>query len=110
MAATATYHIGASFLTGQPRTNYSDTDMESNLGRLGGIVRAVYPNSTLARSPHFNQHRVQSYEDYNPEWVNFLNQIKQNQIDFRNIDLVELRAFPAERAEALRNAALGIQI
>lgn len=36
--APAKYHIGASYLTGAPRADYNNTDMEHFLGRLGTFI------------------------------------------------------------------------
>ncbi|XP_077264311.1 uncharacterized protein LOC143898601 [Temnothorax americanus] len=52
MQQPARYHIGASYLTGLPRMDYTDTDMESYLGRLGTFINTLYKKSTIAKSPH----------------------------------------------------------
>jgi hypothetical protein len=62
------YHIGASYLTGRPRADYSDSRWDFVMGRLGLFINTLYPKSTLAKSPHFDTARVQTYEDYSEEW------------------------------------------
>lgn len=73
------YHIGASYLTGNPRVNYADTDMEQFLGRLGTFITTLYKNSTLAKSPHMAISRVESYEDYDADFKNTLIRVQQAQ-------------------------------
>lgn len=72
MAAPASYHIGAHYLTGSPRAAYDDSTWTTVQGRLGTFIRSMYLQSTLAKSPHFTETAVVSADDYDPEWKNFL--------------------------------------
>lgn len=58
IAEPSRYHIGAQYLTGVARSDYSDMFYESYLGRLGTYVRRMFAKSTLAASPqlHNNDH------------------------------------------------------
>lgn len=76
MEDLASHHIGASYLTGSARAAYSDTQNEMYLGRLGTYMRNMFPKATLTASPHLTQMKVESYEDYSPEWNNTLLQYK----------------------------------
>lgn len=76
LASLAKYHIGASYLTGEPRVTYSDSDNDAYLGRLGTYIRKMFSKSTLAQSPHLAQSKVESYEDYSPEWDQILTQFR----------------------------------
>lgn len=64
MSNPVAYHIGASYLTGTTRADYTDTEMELYLGRLGTFITTLYKNSTIAKSPHMQIARVESYEDF----------------------------------------------
>lgn len=102
--ALSSYHIGASYLTGVNRALYSDTQNDAYLGRLGTYMRAMFPKATLTASPHLTQVKVESYEDYSPEWHNTLTQYKllatQNASDaMRNI---HAQALSAEDLQALK--------
>lgn len=65
----AEHHIGASYLTGNERAAYSDSDYDHYLGRLGGYMMTMYPRSTLMNSPHLAKERIESYPDYSPDFV-----------------------------------------
>lgn len=83
MKNPAAYHIGASYLTGLPRADYADTEMESYLGRLGTFITTLYKNSTIAKSPHMVIARVESYEDYDADFKATLIRIQQAQATAR---------------------------
>lgn len=70
------HHIGASYLTGTARADYSDSDCDAYLGHLGTYIRKMFGRSTLAQSPHLAQSKVESYEDYSPEWKQALTQFR----------------------------------
>lgn len=76
LEAPATFHIGASYLTGHPRADYQDTDMNSYLGRLGTFINTLYKQSTLAKSPHLVIARVESYDDYDADFKALLGRIQ----------------------------------
>lgn len=71
-ANPASYHIGALYLTGQPRVAYSDTENNTLLGRVLTFLRVMYASSTLTASPHCSRERMESYSDYNVEFFNAL--------------------------------------
>lgn len=71
-ANPASYHIGAQYLTGQARINYSDSENDNLLGRVATFLRVMYPSSTLTQSPHCARDRMESYSDYNVEFFNAL--------------------------------------
>lgn len=77
LAEPARYHLRALYLTGSPRTNYADTDMESYMGRLGTFINVLCKNSTLAKSSYFQTARVESYEDYDAGFKILLGRIRQ---------------------------------
>lgn len=76
MANLVGHHIGASYITGAPRSDYSDASCDMFLGRLGTYIQRMFAKSTLAQSPHLVQSKVKSYEDYPPEWDSALVQFK----------------------------------
>lgn len=78
LRAPAKFHIGASYLTRADKADYNDQEMGGYLGRLGTFVCCMFPKSTLASSPHLEKPKVQSYEDYSPEWETLLTQYKIN--------------------------------
>lgn len=71
------YHIEALYLTGEARADYSDTDCDSYLGRLGTFINTLYKNSTLAKSPHLAAAKVESYADYDVNFKNCLTRMQQ---------------------------------
>lgn len=83
IARPAYYHIGASYLTGSARADYNDTDCNSYLGRLGTFINTLYKNSTLAKSPHITQAKVESYDDYDADWRAILGRIQAAQATAR---------------------------
>ena len=83
-AEPAKYHIGALFLTGEHRIAYDESSATGILGRVGTYIRNVLGRSTLARSPHFQEDKVQSYDDYSPEFVNAINAIKTTSVTQTN--------------------------
>lgn len=89
------FHIRASYLTGVPRADYSDTDCEHFLGRLGTFITTLYKNATVAKSPHLVPSKVESYEDYDADFKSSLIRIQQAQAVARG-KLTE------EQVEALR--------
>lgn len=103
--APATFHIGASYLTGNPRANYQDTGMEAYLGRIGTFIRQIFGRSTLAASPHLEVHKVESYEDFDPDWQQLLQSYKlQSQQNARNAlnSIVQMEGLTDEAILALR--------
>ena len=83
------YHVGAMYLCNAKATEYTDSQMEMYLGRIGTFVRTFFATTTLCQSPHLTQANVSGYEDYNIDWANACNQFKINQ---RNNDKVMRRA------------------
>ena len=76
-ASPASYHIGAKYLTGNARADYNDK-YDLVLGRLGTFARVNYKSSTLVKSPHLSEMKVQSYLDFDPVFKKQLNHLKQN--------------------------------
>lgn len=72
MRAPIKYHIRASYLTGDTRADYVDTDMEQYLGRLGTFITILHKNSTLAKSPYIAPAQVENYEDYDANFRDIL--------------------------------------
>jgi len=68
MAAPAKFHIGAEYLTGQVREQYSDSKQDNILGRIGTYIATVMPKSTLAASPHIKGNKYQTYTDYSADF------------------------------------------
>lgn len=65
------FHLGARYLTGAPRADYDDAQWNGVLGRLGSFICNVFPQSTLAKSPHLmkdNRKTYQDYDDYNAQF------------------------------------------
>lgn len=89
MRSPVTYHIGASYLTGQARADYQDTDMNSYLGRLGTFINTLYKQSTLAKSPHMVPAKVESYDDYDADFKANLGRIQTVQTHARGRVLEE---------------------
>ena len=77
-ASPASYHIGAKYLTGNARADYNDAKHDLVLGRLGTFARVNYKSSTLVKSPHLSEMKVQSYPDFDPVFKEQLNHLKQN--------------------------------
>lgn len=81
---------------------------ESYLGRLGTYVRRMFAKSTLAASPHLTQVKVESYDDFSPEWDQFLIQLKaaaaQASASARVIIEEASQAMPLAEAEAIKMA------
>ncbi|CAH0386705.1 unnamed protein product [Bemisia tabaci] len=75
-ANRASFHIGAAYLTGQPRIQYNASEAEQWMGRLGMFIDIMSPKSTLAKSPHFSVDRIQSYADFSTDFENDLNSYK----------------------------------
>lgn len=75
-ANRAAYHVGAQYLTGRQREAYDDNDNERVLGRLGAYIWVYRRNSTLARSPHLAESKIESYEDYDGTWKSWLVDIR----------------------------------
>lgn len=104
-AAPASYHIGASYLTGRPRANYQDTAMEAFLGRVGTFIRQIFGRSTLAAYPHLEVHKVESYEDFDPDWQQLLQTYRlQSQQNARNAlnSIVQMEGLTDEVVSSLR--------
>lgn len=100
--------MGASYLTGAPRADYSDTDSSNYLGRLGTFIITLYKNSTLAKSPHLTPSRVESYDDYDADFKSILVRLQQSQASAR-VALAEeqaklLNTTPEEVLSKLRAA------
>lgn len=76
VANPALYHVGGAFLCGVQQANgkqaFNDTDVESMMGRLGTFVISMLGKSSLAKSPHFSEAKVTSYDDYSSEWRAYL--------------------------------------
>lgn len=103
MTRPASYHIGASYLTGLPRADYQDTDNNAYLGRLGTYIQVLYKKSTLARSPHMQIDRVEGYDDYDPEFKGTLTRIQAAQAMARGKILEEqAKAFQQAPEEVMR--------
>lgn len=73
------YHIGASYLTEEPRINYQDTDMNHFLGRLGTFINVLYKQSTLAKLPHLAIAKVESYDNYDADFKAILGRVQTAQ-------------------------------
>lgn len=71
------YHISATYLTGQPRAEYTDSDMDLYLGRLGTYVRTVCKTSTLLDSQYMKQYKIYEYEDYDQNFKNVLMRVQE---------------------------------
>lgn len=97
-------HVGAAYLTGLPRVRYNDTDADSYLGRLGTFINKMSPKSTLARSPHLAEDRVQSYPDFSSDFDNDLNSYKlQSAMAARSaLQALDASAMTEEQVAALR--------
>lgn len=61
------YHIGASYLIGESRIDYQDTDMNHYLGRFGTFITIIYKQSTLAKS-HLAIAKMESYNNYDADF------------------------------------------
>ncbi|XP_063985986.1 uncharacterized protein LOC135167054 isoform X2 [Diachasmimorpha longicaudata] len=72
-------HVGAVYLTGARHPDYNDTQAEAALGRVGTFIRAFFPTTTLAQSPHLQDARVRGYEDFDIGWQNTCMQVKAAQ-------------------------------
>ena len=75
----AQYHVGALYLCNRKATEYSDTQMEQYLGRIGTFIRIFFSTTTLCRSPYLKQLKVGGYEDYSIDSYNSCNSFKLNQ-------------------------------
>lgn len=108
IAAPARYHVGASYLTGEARADYQDTDMNNYLGRLGTFINTLYKQSTLAKSPHLKVERVESYDDYDADFKALLGRIQMAQAQARGrmveAQVEEFAGAAADVMGALRNA------
>ncbi|KAM0726700.1 hypothetical protein ACS0PU_007884 [Formica fusca] len=106
--ASARYHIGASYLTGEARADYQDTDMNNYLGRLGTFISTLYRQSTLAKSPHLVIARVESYDDYDADFKALLGRIQVAQAAARGrmveAQIEEFAGAAADVMGRLRNA------
>ena len=61
------YHIGAFYITGEPRLTYDESGILNTLGRITSFVQRLMSKSTLAKSPHAAF--PESYEDYDEHFV-----------------------------------------
>ncbi|KMQ88295.1 peptide abc transporter atp-binding protein [Lasius niger] len=93
------YHMGASYLTGEPRADYSDTNMNAYLGRLGTFIITLYRNSTLAKSPHMTASRIKSY-NYDADFRHMLGRMQAAQAAAR-AKVMEEQAVVAAPEEAM---------
>ena len=75
----AQYHAGALYLCNRRSTDYSDTQMEQYLGRIGTFIRVFFSATTVCQSPHLTQLKVGGYEDYSIDWYDSCNTFKLNQ-------------------------------
>ena len=76
LADPAKYHVGAYYLTGNPRADYNDFDHSAVMERLRSYICVFMSASTLANSPHFTQEKIENYSDYNANWNAFLTQVQ----------------------------------
>lgn len=67
--------------------NYSDTDFEQYMDRLGIFITVVQEHSTLVKSPYFRLSQIESYEDYDPRFKIVIQRILQ--IEATTICLME---------------------
>lgn len=108
LAAPARYLIGASYLTGEPRADYFDTDNNALLGRLGTFITTLYKQSTLAKSPHLTAARIESYDDYDADFKASLGRIQAAQAAARGRlmeqQIAQFAAAPEEVIRGVRDA------
>jgi hypothetical protein len=108
MSDPAKYHVGALYLCGTQDASYDDNQFEGFIGRLGVYIQALAPRSTLARSPHFTESKIESASDYDPNWRQVLQQIQRNRelIANRQLTVEEVSDEAAAAAEELGRAFL----
>lgn len=106
------YHIGASYLTGAPRADYQDTDMNAYLGRLGTFIQTLYGKSTLAKSPHLTIARIESYDDYDADFKSALANVQLAQATARGKiaekHIAEFQATPETALAEIRALFKGV--
>ena len=95
--------MGALYLCNAKALDYTDSQMEMYLGRIGTFVTTFFATTTLCQSPHLTQAKVSGYEDYSIDWANACNQFKINQ---RNnqcalVELIEGASRPLSDEEAV---------
>lgn len=89
----------AAYLTGQPRADYSDSTMESRLGRIGAFMNIVYAANTMNKSPHLDKARVASYEDSDDTWVGTLQSYVSSQARRKGLDTLAIESGDISQAE-----------
>lgn len=105
LAARASYHMEASYLTGKARANYNDCENERYLGRLGTFITTLYKYSSLAKSPYLAASRIKDYEDYD---VNFEIALKTVELNLnaskdKSIEIMKtLRIHSEEESQDIR--------
>lgn len=108
LAARASYHISASYLTGEARADYSDTENERYLGRLGTFITTEYKHSILAKSPHLAISKVEGYDDYDANFKTTLIKVQLSQRTAKGRTIEEIiepfRAHSEEQLQAVRQA------
>lgn len=108
LAAPAKYHIGASYLTGEARADYSDRDNNALLGRLGTFITTLYKQSTLAKSPHLTAAKIESYDDYDADFKASLGRIQAAQAAARGRlmeqQIAQFAAAPEEAVRGIKEA------
>lgn len=102
----AMYHVGALYLCGDKANDYSDTEAEAYLGRVGTFVLNFLATTTLAKSPHFAEGKVRGYGDFTVEWDGACKQYKLAQIQAQGEVgrrmIAEVAEMDLERFRAIR--------
>lgn len=99
----AAAHIGAHYLTRNPRYIYDESVVSTVLGRVGTFLRQFYAGSTLVQSPHLSQQNVESAEDYSPEWKDLCFAWSRRAKEaLKNIEITAQEALTPEEIAAVR--------
>jgi hypothetical protein len=111
MSNPATYHVSAEYLCGEKVSDYDDNFCDGFIGRLGVYIHAMAPRSTLARSPHFAESRVEGSADYDSAWRQTLQQIQRNReiVSSTQLTVTDLTEEASAAVERLGQAFLAVR-
>ena len=104
LADPARFHVGAYYLTGSEKADYNDLDNTAYMARLSSFLRIFMSFSTLTKSPHFSNHKIESYPDFNADWNSFLTRVRTASAAATRADLEALNQLDtAVRPDLFKN-------
>lgn len=83
---------------------YNDSQWDDVLGRLGTFVKTMSAGSALTQSPHLEKSKIPSYQDFSPEYQNFLGQLKSRKIELTAAQVADFTMNDDASIKALKDA------